>query len=67
MTINVDESLLDIRRAEIAALHGIDPWLRYGESLDPFVQEDLMWADADGFGLTRRGMLVANEILTVFV
>jgi hypothetical protein len=26
-----------------------------------------MWRDGERFGLTRRGMLLANEILSVFV
>jgi oxygen-independent coproporphyrinogen-3 oxidase len=56
-----------VSRGEIAGRHGIDPWNRYGESLSPCVEEHLMWAAGDRFGLTRRGMLVANEILTVFV
>jgi oxygen-independent coproporphyrinogen-3 oxidase len=56
-----------ISRQEIAARHGIDPWTRYGETLAPCVEDDLMWVRGDRFGLTRRGMLVANEILTTFV
>ena len=56
-----------VDRAELAARHGRDPWQVYGERLDTFVREGLMWVDASRFGLTRRGMLVANEILTVFV
>jgi oxygen-independent coproporphyrinogen-3 oxidase len=56
-----------VSRAEITRSHGVDPWLRYGEILAPCVEEHLMWAKDDRFGLTRRGMLVANEILMVFV
>jgi oxygen-independent coproporphyrinogen-3 oxidase len=56
-----------ISRREIAARHGIDPWTRYGETLAPCVEEHLMWVEGDRFGLTRRGMLVANEILMTFV
>jgi oxygen-independent coproporphyrinogen-3 oxidase len=56
-----------VSRREIAGVHGVDPWVRYGETLAPCLEENLMWATDDRFGLTRRGMLVANEILTVFV
>src|SRR6185295_6400158 len=47
--------------------YGVDPWTRYGEALAPYVQAEYMWRTADAFGLTRRGMLVANEILATFV
>jgi oxygen-independent coproporphyrinogen-3 oxidase len=49
------------------ARFGFDPWLRYQETLDPCLTEGLMWQAGDRFGLTRRGMLVANEILAAFV
>jgi oxygen-independent coproporphyrinogen III oxidase len=49
------------------ARYGVDPWVRYGSALAPCVGDGLMWRNDDGFGLTRRGMLVANEILTTFV
>ena len=51
----------------ILARHGVDPWVRYGEALAPFVSSALMWREADRFGLSRRGMLLANEILVTFV
>jgi oxygen-independent coproporphyrinogen-3 oxidase len=47
--------------------HGVEPWIRYGSALEPLVSEGLIWRRAGRFGLTRRGMLVANEILTAFV
>lgn len=46
---------------------GVEPWVRYGEALEPCLSEGLMWRRGGRFGLTRRGMLVANEILAVFV
>lgn len=46
---------------------GLDPWERYGSDLDPFVQSGRVWHQSGRFGLTREGMLVANEILAVFV
>ena len=42
-------------------------WDRYGSDLDPFVQSGRVWHQGGHFGLTREGMLVANEILAVFV
>src|SRR5262249_8375914 len=56
-----------VTRRDIVERHGVDPWERYGADLDPYVEEGLMWADEEAFGLSRRGMLVANEILTTFV
>jgi oxygen-independent coproporphyrinogen-3 oxidase len=47
--------------------YGVDPWVRYGSTLSPYVAEGLLWRSDQGFGLTRRGMLVANEILATFV
>ena len=44
------------------ARYGVDPWSRHGATLAPFVEDGFMWRDATAFGLTRRGMLVANEI-----
>ena len=47
--------------------YGVDPWSRYGAVLAPCVEAGLMWRHAAAFGLTRDGMLVANEILQTFV
>ena len=46
---------------------GVDPWATYAGELLPVVGDGLMWRDESRFGLTRRGMLVANEILATFV
>jgi oxygen-independent coproporphyrinogen-3 oxidase len=56
-----------VSRSQIAAEFGVDPWARYGEHLSPFVDGGLVWETSQRFGLTRQGMLVANEILMVFV
>ena len=50
-----------------SARFGVDPWSRYGNLLRPYVDDGFMWAESGRFGLHRRGMLVANEILSVFV
>jgi putative oxygen-independent coproporphyrinogen III oxidase len=54
-------------RGNICDRYGVDPWARYGQALAPFVSAGLMWTAGRRFGLTRRGMLVANEILATFV
>jgi oxygen-independent coproporphyrinogen-3 oxidase len=56
-----------IDRVAFERQFGIDPWLPYAASLEPCVADGLMWQDGARFGLTRRGMLLANEILSVFV
>jgi oxygen-independent coproporphyrinogen-3 oxidase len=47
--------------------YGVDPWLQYGDDLAPCITDGLMWRTNRAFGLTRRGMLVANEIMLTFV
>jgi oxygen-independent coproporphyrinogen-3 oxidase len=56
-----------IDRENFSARYGVDPWTPYGDQLEPFVADGLLWRRDACFGLTRRGMLLANEILTVFV
>lgn len=56
-----------IDRANFSARFGVDPWIRYGSELSDYANHGLMWATGEAFGLTRRGMLVANEILLTFV
>ncbi len=56
-----------IDRQNFLGRFGVDPWTRYGTDLNPFVAEEMMWATPGGFGLTRKGMLVANDILVTFV
>ncbi len=56
-----------IDRRAFEGRFGVDPWPAYADSLRPCVDDGLMWQDDRRFGLTRRGMLVANEILAVFV
>jgi oxygen-independent coproporphyrinogen-3 oxidase len=56
-----------IDRGEFAARFGLDPWVPFGADLAPFVDEGLIWHRDGRFALTRRGMLLANEILMTFV
>jgi oxygen-independent coproporphyrinogen-3 oxidase len=46
---------------------GVNPWSRYERELAPYLDDGLVWRREGRFGLSRRGMLVANDILTTFV
>ncbi len=57
---------LDI--AEQSRQFGIDIWSRYGQDLAPYVSEGLLVHDPGRrLALTRRGMLMANEVMAVFI
>jgi oxygen-independent coproporphyrinogen-3 oxidase len=56
-----------VSREMIRDIHGVDPWLAYGPQLEPYRAGGFLWEAQDYFGLTRQGMLVANEILSTFV
>jgi oxygen-independent coproporphyrinogen-3 oxidase len=47
--------------------HGVDVWQRHGAELEPFVAAGMLKRNGSRLALTRQGMLVANEIMTVFV
>jgi oxygen-independent coproporphyrinogen-3 oxidase len=47
--------------------YGVDVWHRHGAELEPFIQDGCLRRDGDRIWLTRRGMLLANEVMTVFV
>ncbi len=47
--------------------YGADVWARYGDALAPFLRDGLLERDGAVLRLTRHGMLVANEIMSVFV
>jgi oxygen-independent coproporphyrinogen-3 oxidase len=49
------------------ARYGIDLWQRYGDDLCPFVDQGLLIYDGGVLRLTRAGMLLANEVMTVFI
>ena len=50
-----------------SARYGVDVWSRYGSDLAPYLTDGLMRREGPRLALTRRGMLLANEILQVFV
>jgi oxygen-independent coproporphyrinogen-3 oxidase len=51
----------------VGARYGVDVWARFGAGLQPFVDEGVLVRDGPRLRLTREGMLVANEIMMVFV
>jgi putative oxygen-independent coproporphyrinogen III oxidase len=56
----VDEELLGKR-------YGVDIWARYGSDLEPFLESGVLMRMGGQLRLTRRGMLVAHEVMLVFV
>ena len=54
--------------AAVSRRHGIDIWSRYGQDLTPYVSADLLIHEPGRrLALTRRGMLLANDVMTVFI
>jgi len=51
----------------VASRYGVDIWERYGADLAVFVEEGLLRRSPTRLSLTRRGMLLAHEVMTVFV
>jgi oxygen-independent coproporphyrinogen III oxidase len=47
--------------------YGVDVWGQFGEALQPFVESGLLIYDGARLRLTRAGMLLANEIMAVFI
>jgi oxygen-independent coproporphyrinogen-3 oxidase len=53
--------------AAVSARYGVDVWARYREALQPFINEGLIVMSSGRLRLTRRGMLLAHEVMAVFV
>jgi oxygen-independent coproporphyrinogen III oxidase len=51
----------------IHARYGVDVWSRYGAELRPFVEQGCLRREGARLRLTREGMLIAHEVMTVFV
>jgi len=48
--------------------HGIDIWTRYGQDLTPYVTAGLLVHEPGRrLALTRSGMLLANDVMAVFI
>ena len=56
---------LDI--AAIGRRYSTDVWERFGPALEPFLREKWLILEGPRLRLTRDGMLMANEIMAVFV
>lgn len=50
-----------------ASRYGVDVWRKYGAALQPYVDAGWLVHDAARLRLTREGMLMANEVMAVFV
>ena len=48
-------------------VYGVDIWDRYGEALQPFVDAGRLLREGPRLRLSREGMLVANDVMAVFV
>ena len=53
--------------AAVGARYGVDVWGRYGDALTPFLEEGWLVREGPWLRLTREGMLMANEVMAVFV
>jgi oxygen-independent coproporphyrinogen-3 oxidase len=51
----------------IESRYGVDVWARWGRELQTFVDERLLNYDDGALRLTRAGMLLAHEVMTVFI
>jgi oxygen-independent coproporphyrinogen III oxidase len=51
----------------IETRYGVDVWERFGAELRPFVDAGYLRRDGSRFWLTRQGMLLAHEVMAVFV
>jgi len=47
--------------------YGVDIWERFGRELTPFIDSGCLVRDESRLRLTREGMLVAHEVMSVFV
>jgi oxygen-independent coproporphyrinogen-3 oxidase len=47
--------------------YGVDVWQKYRADLEPFVEAGILRYDGGRLALARSGMLLANEVMAVFV
>jgi oxygen-independent coproporphyrinogen-3 oxidase len=60
LTAGLDLPALKIR-------YGVDVWDEYGSELQPFVDAGLLVYDGRSLRMSRPGMLLAHEVMTVFI
>ena len=53
--------------SDIGRRYSVDVWARFGADLEPFIQNGCLRQNGARLALTRRGMLLANEVMAVFV
>jgi oxygen-independent coproporphyrinogen-3 oxidase len=53
--------------AAVESRYETDVWRLYGSELQPFVDQGLLIYDGAHLSLTRSGMLLANEVMAVFI
>ncbi|HTI36847.1 MAG TPA: radical SAM family heme chaperone HemW [Vicinamibacterales bacterium] len=53
--------------AAVGRRYGIDVWARYGNPLRPHIDGGWLVRQGERLALTRAGMLMANEVMSVFV
>ena len=51
----------------IQTRYGVDVWRRYGADLEPFLEAGCLRREGSRLSLTRQGMLLAHEVMAVFV
>jgi len=51
----------------IGRWYAVDVWARFAAGLRPFLDDGLVNQEGSRLRLSRDGMLVANEIMAVFV
>jgi len=56
-----------VDEAAVERRYGVNLWQRYGADLEPFLDSGLLKRQNRRLWLTRRGMLLAHEVMTVFV
>jgi oxygen-independent coproporphyrinogen III oxidase len=56
-----------IDTSTIQTRYGVDVWRRFGADLQPFVEAGYLRREGSRLWLTRAGMLIAHEVMTVFV
>jgi hypothetical protein len=47
--------------------YGVDVWHRFGVRLAPYLDAGLLRRRDERLWLTRKGMLLANEVMSIFV
>ena len=52
---------------DVGSRYRADVWARFGTGLQPFLDARVLVRDGNRLRLTREGMLVANEVMQIFV